>query len=103
MKINIELLKQLYLIDHLSGEEYNMISFILNYCHHIPNITYSLDRANNLFITKNSSNPDNYICLVAHMDGVNAFSQSRELIFNKNIVTARYISSKIQCGLNADK
>ena len=54
MKINLKLLKRLYLIDHESCKEHDMISFILNYCHKIPHLTFAIDKESNLFITKNT-------------------------------------------------
>lgn len=102
MKVNLKLLKRLYLIDHESGNEHDMISFIINYCCKIPNVTFILDKENNLFITRNTTNPNHYVCVVAHMDTVHNFSSSRELITENGCISAQYISSRINCGLNAD-
>ena len=102
MKINLKLLKRLYLIDHESCKEHDMISFILNYCHKIPHLTFAIDKESNLFITKNTTNPESYACVVAHMDTVHSFTSARELVIKNNIITARYIKSGLQCGLNAD-
>lgn len=102
MKVNLKLLKRLYLIDHESNDEHDMISFILNYCYKIPHLIFSIDKERNLFITKNTTNPENYACVVAHMDTIHNFTSARELIIKNNIITARYIKSGTQCGLNAD-
>ena len=102
MKVNLKLLKRLYLIDHESTNEHDMISFILNYCYKIPHLTFSIDKECNLFITKNTTNPEKYACVVAHMDTVHSFTSARELVIKNNIITARYIKSGLQCGLNAD-
>ena len=102
MKVNLKLLKRLYLIDHISCEEHDMISFILNYCYKIPHLTFSMDKESNLFITKNTTNPEKYACVVAHMDTVHDFASARELVIHNGIISARYIKSGIQCGLNAD-
>ena len=102
MKVNLKLLKRLYLIDHESTNEHDMISFILNYCYKIPHLTFSIDKECNLFITKNTTNPEKYACVVAHMDTVHSFTSARELIIKNNIITAQYIKSGLQCGLNAD-
>lgn len=102
MKVNLKLLKRLYLIDHESCEEQDMISFILNYCYKIPHLTFSIDKECNLFITKNTTNPEKYACIIAHMDTVHNFTSARELIIKNNIITAQYIKSGLQCGLNAD-
>lgn len=102
MKVNLKLLKRLYLIDHESTNEHDMISFILNYCYKIPHLIFSIDKERNLFITKNTTNPENYACVVAHMDTIHNFTSARELVIKNNIITAKYIKSGIQCGLNAD-
>lgn len=102
MKVNLKLLKRLYLIDHPSCEEHDMISFILNYCYKIPHLTFSIDKERNLFITKNTTNPESYACVVAHMDTVHTFSSARELIIRDGIISAQYIKSGLPCGLNAD-
>lgn len=102
MKVNLNLLKRLYLIDHHSKEENDMISFILNYCYKIPKLTFYLDHYNNLFITKNTTNPEYYPCVVAHMDTIQTFTKPRELYINKGIIKSRYISTHEPCGLNAD-
>ena len=102
MKLNLKLLKRLFLIDHESYNEADMVSFIINYCYKIPNLKFEIDQKGNLFITRNTNHEDSYPCIVAHLDGVNSFSGNRELVFNNGIITARYIKSGLQCGLNAD-
>lgn len=102
MKVNLKLLQRLYLIDHESTNEHDMISFILNYCYKIPHLTFAIDSERNLFITKNTTNPENYACVVAHMDTVHSFTSARELVIRNGVISARYIKSRIQCGLNAD-
>lgn len=102
MKVNLKLLKRLYLIDHESTNEHDMISFILNYCYKIPHLIFAVDSERNLFITKNTTNPENYACIVAHMDTVHNFTTARELIIRDGIISAQYIKSGLPCGLNAD-
>lgn len=102
MKVNLKLLQRLYLIDHESANEHDMISFILNYCYKIPHLTFAIDSERNLFITKNTTNPENYACVVAHTDTVHSFTSARELVIRNGVISARYIKSRIQCGLNAD-
>lgn len=102
MKVNLKLLKRLYLIDHESTNEHDMISFILNYCYKIPHLTFAVDSERNLFITKNTTNPENYACIVAHMDTVHNFTTARELIIRDGVISAQYIKSGFPCGLNAD-
>ena len=102
MKVNLKLLKRLYLIDHESTNEHDMISFILNYCYKIPHLIFAVDSERNLFITKNTTNPENYACIVAHMDTVHSFTTARELIIHDGVISAQYIKSGLPCGLNAD-
>jgi di/tripeptidase len=102
MKVNLKLLRRLYLVNHPSENEQDMISFILNYCYKIPKLTFYLDHYNNLFITKNTTNPLQYACVVAHMDTVHSFRSSREIIVSNNLIRARYSDSHTPCGLNAD-
>lgn len=102
MKVNLKLLRRLYLVNHPSENEQDMTSFILNYCYKIPKLTFQLDHYNNLFITKNTTNPLQYACVVAHMDTVHVFRSSREILFSNNTMRARYTDSHNPCGLNAD-
>jgi len=102
MKIDKDLLKRLYLIDHPSGAEHDMMCFIINYCYKIPNITFSIDSARNLYVIKNTNCLDSYACIVAHMDTVQTFTSNREIVMNDDVITAQYIKNSMQCGLNAD-
>lgn len=102
MKVNLKLLKRLYLINRPTGEESGMISFILNYCYKIPKLTFETDSAQNLFITKNTTNPDIYPCVVAHMDSVHNFHSERDLVVSGNIIRAVYAKTNLMSGLNAD-
>ena len=102
MKVNIELLKKLYLIEHPSREEHKMISFVINYCKWIEGVTFELDHYNNLFVTKNTTNPVIYPCIVAHMDEVQHYKFPKEVIVKNDMIFARYIGNKQQCGLGAD-
>ena len=47
-----------------------MITYILNFCYTIEGIQFEMDDENNLFITKNTTNPAVYPCLVAHLDEI---------------------------------
>ena len=102
MKINKKLLKILYLINRPSGNEKGMINFLINYCSKIPKTHIELDDYDNLFITRNTTNPTSYPCIVAHTDAVFNFPEPREIIESGNILTARYIRTKQSCGLTAD-
>jgi len=102
MKVNLKLLKDLYLINHPSGSENSMISFILNYCYKIPKLSFELDHYNNLFITKNTTNPEHYPCVVAHLDSVHNILSERKIINNNGIISSILTKTKTNCGLNAD-
>ena len=102
MKVNLKLLKDLYLINHPSGSENPMISFILNYCYKIPKLKFELDHYNNLFITKNTTNPEHYICIVAHLDSVHNILVPREIRMRNGIIYSVLAGTNVKCGLNAD-
>ena len=102
MKLNKKLLKILYLINRPSGYEKDMINFIINYCYKIPKVHIELDDYDNLFITRNTTNPTSYPCIVAHLDAVFNFFEPREIVEYNNILSARYIRTKECCGLTAD-
>lgn len=68
MKLDLNLLKKLLVIDHPSKHEYPMISFIINECYKIGNLIFEMDDFNNIFITRNSTNPEYYPCVISHMD-----------------------------------
>ena len=97
MKVNTDLLSQLYKIHHPSGQEYEMMGFIINWVHHnIKNVNFKIDHYSNLFITKNTNNPDFYPCMIAHMD---------EMISNKGLKNLFIKSGMIRgkkCALGAD-
>ena len=65
MKVNLKLLKRLYLIDHESCKEHDMVSFILNYCYKIPHLTFSIDKEWTILILSNID------CgVISHRNGV---------------------------------
>ena len=70
MKLDLNLLKRLLVIDHPSKHEWPMLSAIINECYKIGNLYFEMDGYCNIFITKNTSNPDFYPCVVAHTDCV---------------------------------
>lgn len=101
-KINRELLKQLYLITHPSRQEHRMITFIINFIKNIKGIYIELDHYGNLFVTKNTTNPDTYVCIVAHTDEILHYNALKEILFKKDIVFAKSTKDSKQCGLGAD-
>lgn len=70
MKLDLALLKRLLVIDHPSKQEWSMLAFIINECYKIGNLEFDMDCYNNIFITKNTTNPDFYPCVIAHTDCV---------------------------------
>lgn len=102
MKLNIKLLKDLYMIDHPSGSEHQMITFILNYCRKIPNITFELDHYNNLFITKNTNNPETYPCILAHTDQITTNKGPYRIYESNGILCGIHKSDGSRCGLGCD-
>lgn len=102
MKINLHLLKTLYLINRGSKTEAPMLNFILNYCRNLKNVDIEIDNEKNLFITKNTTNPLYMPCIIAHMDTVFDYDFERELVQKGNLITARDVKTKASCGLMAD-
>jgi putative aminopeptidase FrvX len=102
MKIDIKLLKKLCLIPSPSRNEQPMISFIINQCYKIPNITFELDHYNNLFITKNTSNPEYYPCVLAHMDMVITHKSSFGINIQNGVISGYHISDRTPCSLGLD-
>lgn len=102
MKLDLKLLKRLYMIDHPSREEHPMISFILNYCYKIPNLTFELDHYGNLFITKNTTNPEYYACLLAHTDAIVTNRGPYGILVKDGIIRGYHKVDNTPCSLNAD-
>lgn len=101
MKLDLNLLKRLLVIDHPSKKEWPMLSAIINECYKIGNLEFEMDDYANIFITKNTSNPDYYVGVIAHTDCVlphanKAVKIKQGKIFGKNPVTGK------QIGLGAD-
>ena len=63
-----------------------MISFIINYCYNVGGIFFEIDSKNNIFITKNTTNPESYPCLVAHMDEVHKHKNNREVLIKNGYI-----------------
>lgn len=101
---DLQLLKKLYSIERSFREEYKVISFIINYCYTELNnckLNFELDHYNNLFITKSSTNPSGYACVIAHMDCIQAYTTKRKIISNNEYIRAVYMNGK-SAGLSAD-
>lgn len=101
---DITLLKRLYSVEHGFREEYKMMSFIINYCHSELKdckLNFEFDHYGNLFITKNTTNPDNYICIIAHTDAVQRYTTKRKICISGDFIFGIYKDGN-KAGLAAD-
>lgn len=101
MKLDLALLKRLLVIDHPSKQEWPMLSFVINECYKIGNLEFEMDCYNNIFITKNTDNPDFYPCVIAHTDCVLAHKNKEVRIKSGNIYGRDSLTGK-QIGLGCD-
>lgn len=101
-QLNLELLKTLCEIEHPSGKEQRMMGFILNFCYAIEGISIEIDEENNLFVTKNTTNPEVYPCLVAHIDEILKYSDIKCARIKGNKIYGFYKKTGKQCGLGLD-
>lgn len=102
MNINLDLLKKILLVDRGSKNEYPMINFVWNYLHQVPNLTFEIDHYGNLFITKNTTNPEYYPCIIAHMDCVVTWKGNRTITQIDDVLYGEEVLTKDRCGLSAD-
>lgn len=98
----MELLKQLYTIHALSGEEYRIRNFIKEYIfENIPDVQMEEDKIGNLYITKGQA--ESYPCVVAHLDQVQRLhSKDFCAIETDEIIFGYSPSNRRQEGLGAD-
>ena len=101
MKLDLNLLKRLLVIDHPSKQEWPMLSAIINECYKIGDLEFSMDSYSNIFITKNTTNPDYYPCVVAHTDCVKPHANKAVKIKNGKIFGKNPVNGK-QIGLGMD-
>ena len=101
MKLDLNLLKRLYSIDHPSKHEWDMLSLIINECYKIQNLHFEIDGYCNIFITKNTSNPDFYPCVICHTDCVIPCS-NKEVKIKNNKIWGKDKSTGKQVALGAD-
>ena len=102
---DLQLLKKLYSIERSWREEHKVVSFILNYCHkelREANLEFELDHYGNLFITKSTTNPDAFACVIAHMDTCQNYKMQRKIYMQGNKILATY-KDGTSAGLGADK
>lgn len=102
MKLDLKLLKKLCLITSPSRNEHPMISFIINYCYNIPNLTFEIDHYNNLFITKNTTNPEYYSCMIAHLDQIVTSKGPYGISVHAGLITGYHKVDKSPCSLGLD-
>ena len=102
MKLDLKLLKKIFLAERPPGKEQEAISLILNYCKNIQNLTYKLDSENNLFITKNTNNQKYVSCIIAHMDSIITHKGERLISIRNNEIRGFQKSDHTQCSLGAD-
>lgn len=102
LKLNLPLLEELCLINSPSGLEFPMTTYIINYCYQIKGIQYKIDKVGNLFITKNTTSPKTYPCLIAHMDEIHNLNIPRKIMLKNNLIWAVTEDTKQPCGLGAD-
>ena len=86
LKLNLPLLEELCLINSPSGLEFPMTTYIINYCYQIKGIQYKIDKVGNLFITKNTTSPKTYPCLIAHMDELHNLNIPRKIMLKNNLI-----------------
>ena len=101
MKLDLNLLKRLLVIKHPSKYEWPMLSFIINECYRIKNLEFQMDDFANIFITKNTNNPEYYPCVVAHTDEVLAHKNKEVVIKNGKIKGRDRLTGK-RIGLGMD-
>ena len=100
--MKMELLKQLYKIHSLSGNEWAMKRFIRKYIRkHIPDTEIRTDQKGNLYVIKGMA--ETYPCIVAHLDQVQR-DHSRDFIpiETRELIFGYSPRSRKQEGLGAD-
>lgn len=103
-KLNLQLLFDLCKINRPSDKEYRMVTYILNYVYKLEGITIEQDAERNLFITKNTTNPETYPVIVAHMDEVFSSTLSKKIKIEGDYISGYNIinNKRQQCGLGLD-
>lgn len=103
-QLDLGLLRKLCEIHHYSGEEYTMITFVLNEIYKIEGITVELDEQSNLFITKNTTDPDTYPVVIAHLDEVLKYKGKKQVKIKKDTILGFFEKNGIKqrCGLGLD-
>lgn len=95
----MDLLTDLYLISSHSGEEKNMITFVLNKLDEM-HLDYTTDASGNIFVTKGKS--DIYPCVVAHLDEVHKYNKNKQIITTEDLIIGFDDVECKPCGIGAD-
>lgn len=101
MKLDLNLLKRALSINHPSKKEWPMLTFIINECYKIGGLDFEMDGYCNIFITKNTSNPEFFPCVIAHTDHVVSCDHKEVRIKNNKIWGRDKMTGK-QTALGAD-
>ena len=101
MKLDLRLLKRLLVIDHPSKQEWPMLSFIINECYKIGGLDFEMDSYNNIFITKNSSNPEYYPAVVCHTDCVLPH-KNKQVDIQQGKIFGKDVKTNKRIGLGMD-
>lgn len=82
IKPNMKLYEKLLNIQSPSGNEGNMIRFLIHFINKkFPNTVINQDKHGNLYVTKGKLNEGEfYPCLVAHLDEVHDFNPDRQIV-----------------------
>lgn len=97
---NINLLKQLYQINSKSGQEQEIVEFIVEYITtNYPSVKIHVDSSNNIYCVKGKS--DMYPCIVGHTDQVGSYKGKISIFRQHNIIIGVGEHGK-QVNLGAD-
>lgn len=98
--MNLKLLKQLYKINSKSGNETQIIDFIVTFIKsHYPNVEVEVDSIGNIYLTKGKS--DTYPVIVAHTDQVGTYKDNITIFRSEGIIIGIGEDGK-QVNLGAD-
>ena len=97
---NINLLKQLYQINSKSGQEQEIVEFIVEYITtNYPSVKIHVDSSNNIYCVKGKA--DMYPCVVGHTDQVGSYKGKISIFRQHNIIIGVGEHGK-QVNLGAD-
>lgn len=98
--MNFKLLKSLYQINSKSGQEKQIITFLVEYIqNNFTNVQIEVDTTGNIYITKGKA--ENYPVIVAHTDQVGSY-KGKITIFRKDNIIIGIGEDGKQANLGAD-